>query len=113
MLIDLLEKSSDTVGVIGVILVLIAFFLLSTNKMNSQSLSYQLYNLIGASLILFSLMFHFNLASVLIEVSWITISLIGIFRIRSTKKKQINKPDNLYSIVDAKVKSKVSDNWPA
>lgn len=102
MLIDLLEKSSDIVGVIGVILVLIAFFLLSTNKMSSQSLSYQLYNLTGASLILFSLMFHFNLSSVFIEVSWITISLIGIFRIRLAKKKQNSKPDNVYSLADAK-----------
>ena len=60
---------------------IIAYFLLSTNRMSSQSLNYQLLNFIGASLILFSLLFHFNLASFVIEVIWIIISLIGIYRI--------------------------------
>ena len=85
MIIDLLEKNSDTVGIIGVILVLLAYFLINTNKMTSLNLSYQLLNLTGASLILFSLIFHFNLASVFIEVSWIAISLIGIYRIRRNR----------------------------
>lgn len=80
MIVELFEKSADTVGIIGVIFLLLAYFLLSTNKISSQSLSYQLYNLFGASLILFSLFFSWNLSAALIEVAWIIISLIGIYR---------------------------------
>ena len=78
---EFLNYISNTVGMVGVVLLIIAYFLLSTNRMSSQSLNYQLLNFIGASLILFSLLFHFNLASFVIEVIWIIISLIGIYRI--------------------------------
>lgn len=81
MIVEFLSKASDTVGITGVILLLIAYYLLSTNKMSPHSLTYQLLNLVGAAFILFSLFFHWNTASVLIEIAWITISLIGIVRI--------------------------------
>lgn len=93
MLIELLDKSSDTVGLIGVILLLIAYYLLSVNKMSAMSYSYQILNLLGAVFILFSLMFHWNLSSTVIEVAWIIISFIGIYRI---SKEQNTKPSNLY-----------------
>lgn len=106
MLIELLEKSSNPIGIFGVILLLIAYFLLSTNRMSSQSLSYQLYNLFGAVFILFSLCFHFNLSSFVIEVCWVAISLIGIYRIKVevNKKKHQDATDNLYQISAAKKK---------
>ncbi len=81
MLLEMLEKSSDAIGIIGVILLLISYFLLSTNKMSSQSLSYQLSNCIGALFILISLCYNWNTASALIESAWVIISLIGIYRI--------------------------------
>lgn len=88
MILEILAKSSDAVGIIGVILLLIAYYLLSTNKMSSQSLSYQYYNLFGAIFILYSLLFNWNTASFLIETAWIGISLIGIYRINDAKKKK-------------------------
>jgi hypothetical protein len=84
---DLLEKVSDPIGIVGVVLLLIAYFSLSTGRMSSDSVCYQVLNLFGAGLILFSLFFHWNTSAVLIEVSWIIISLIGIFRICSRKDK--------------------------
>lgn len=71
---------SDTVGIIGVSCILSAYFFLSTGRWESNSLPYQLVNFIGAWLLLFSLYFHWNLASVLIEVVWIMISIMGISR---------------------------------
>lgn len=47
----------------------------------STRLCYQLLNLAGALCILFSLLFNFNLASVILEITWISISLIGIYKI--------------------------------
>ena len=86
MLLTMLSGLSNIVCIVGVVLLLIAYFRISTNRMSSQSLSYQLYNLMGASLIIFSLFFNFNLSSFLIEVAWIVISLIGIYRITSAGK---------------------------
>ena len=81
MIYEIVEKSADIVGIAGVILLLIAYYFLNTNKLSADGLNYQLLNFIGASFILFSLFFDWNTASVLIESAWIIISLIGIYRI--------------------------------
>lgn len=78
---DVLLKISDPIGIVGVILLLTAFFLLNTGRLRANRLLYQFMNFIAAWLILFSLYFHWNTASVLIEVAWIGISLVGILRI--------------------------------
>ncbi len=71
---------ADIVGIVGVTLILIAYFLLQFEKMNSNSVSYSMLNLVGAAMILYSLFYHWNLASVIIEIAWIIISIAGIFR---------------------------------
>lgn len=76
----LLEQFSDHVGIIGVILTLLGYFLLNVNKVTSTSLAYVWLNLVGSILLLYSLLFHWNFPSVLIEVAWISISLIGLYR---------------------------------
>lgn len=76
---DFLEAISNPIGIIGVILILIGYYLLNTHRMTAKSLSFQLLNFIGAWFILYSLFFHWNLASVLIEAAWILISLVGIY----------------------------------
>ena len=44
MIIEFLAKTSDVVGIAGVITLLASYFLLSINKMSSQGLKYQLCN---------------------------------------------------------------------
>lgn len=104
MIYEWLAKSSDYIGIIGVTILLIAYFQLSTNRISSQSMHYQLFNFIGASCILFSLMFNFNLSSFVIELAWIIISLIGIYKIKSARRDASQKTDNLYRLNDAKKK---------
>lgn len=70
----------DMLGIIGVIIVLLSYYLLNTNRLNPTQISYLLMNLIGACFILFSLFFAWNLSAAVIEVAWIIISLIGIYR---------------------------------
>lgn len=82
---EILYKLADPVGMVGVVLLLIAYLFLSTGRWVSDSLKYQVYNLMGAILILYSLCFHWNLSSFTIEVAWVTISLIGIARIKMRK----------------------------
>ncbi len=81
---------SDLVGIAGVVMLLLAFLLLSMGRWSSDSLIYQTFNFFSSWLILFSLYFHWNLSSVLIEIAWIIISVIGIFRILNdfSAKKQ-------------------------
>jgi len=76
----LISRFPDMVGIFGVLLTLIAYYYLNTGKWTSENLKYVLYNLIGSCCLMFSLMYTWNLASVLIEIAWISISCIGLFR---------------------------------
>lgn len=80
-LYSLLEKLSDPVGLFGVVIILIAYLLLVLGKWSAHSVLFQFINFLGAIFILFSLYFHWNLSSIVIEIAWAVISLIGIFRI--------------------------------
>lgn len=72
----------DFVGTLGVILILVAYFLLQTERLSGQSVSYSVVNLVGSLLITVSLVYDFNLSSFIIEMAWIAISLYGIVRAR-------------------------------
>ncbi|MCC6709637.1 MAG: hypothetical protein IT492_18955 [Gammaproteobacteria bacterium] len=76
----------DVVGTGGVVLILVAYFLLQTERWSGQSLSYSLVNLIGSLMITVSLVYDFNLSSFIIEVAWIAISIYGIARARRVKQ---------------------------
>ena len=81
---EFLFKISNPVGLIGVGSILIAYFFLSTGRWKSDGFIFQFLNFLGAWLILFSLYFHWNLSSVVIEIAWIAISVLGMWRIRAS-----------------------------
>ena len=60
---------------------LFAYFELQSGRMHAEALSYPLLNLVGSVLILVSLMYTFNFASFVIEIAWILISLMGLYRV--------------------------------
>lgn len=70
----------DLVGLIGVILIVVTYLLLQLEKLKSNDLAYSLMNAIGASLIVLSLLVNFNLSALLMEVFWVLISLLGVYR---------------------------------
>ena len=70
----------DFVGNIGVVILMITYLMLQLNKLPSDGLTYSLLNAIGASLIVISLLFDFNLSALLMEVFWVLISFVGIYR---------------------------------
>ncbi len=80
----------DIVGVVGVLLILSAYFLLQIGKMKVDFFSYSFLNFIGSIMILFSLGFNWNLAAVLIEGSWALISAYGIYKYFWSRKSQGN-----------------------
>ena len=70
----------DFVGNVGVVVLMIAYLMLQLNKLSSAGLAYSVLNAIGASLIIISLLYDFNFSALLMEVFWVLISLLGIYR---------------------------------
>ena len=81
----------DLVGIIGVVLILAAYLLLQIGTVTAQNLWYSLANAIGAVLILFSLYFDFILPSVIIELAWLAISLIGLAKAFFDRSRTVAK----------------------
>ena len=70
----------DLVGNVGVVILMVTYLLLQLNKLRSDDLKYSLLNAVGASLIVVSLLVNFNLSALLMEVFWVLISFVGIYR---------------------------------
>lgn len=67
------------VGLAGVVLILLAFFLLQARTLRGQGLIYQVMNALGAIGVIISLVFgRFNLPALLLEIAWLLISIFGI-----------------------------------
>lgn len=82
----------DILGILGVLIILVYYFLLQVGKCTANSLGFSIGNFIGAILILVSLWDHWNLASVVIEIAWCLISIYGIFKygLRTKVYKDLN-----------------------
>ena len=78
----------DLIGLAGVVQIVIGYFLLQSDKVTHDSLSYLFLNLSGASCILFSLFYDWNLPAVVIEVFWIAITLFGLWRHVIKKRRE-------------------------
>ena len=74
-------------GVLGAVVVLIAYFLLSAKKINANTSLYYSLNILGSVLLIFSLLYDWNLASFFIEVSWLLISVYGLTKVAIVKNK--------------------------
>jgi hypothetical protein len=70
----------DLVGNVGVVMLMVTYLLLQLNRIRSDDLMYSLLNAVGASLIVVSLLVNFNLSALLMEVFWVLISFVGIYR---------------------------------
>lgn len=68
----------DTIGVVGFALYVINYGLLTFHRITSHSKTYFVLNLAAATLVLIGLTHSFNLASALIQMLWIAISLTAI-----------------------------------
>ena len=68
----------DIVGFIGAAIFVGAYFANQQRWLSSEDWRYPLANLIGAVLILVSLLYEWNFPSVVIEVFWALISIYGM-----------------------------------
>jgi hypothetical protein len=70
----------DLAGLVGVLLILSAYALGQLGRLRMDAVPALLMNLAGASLVLLSLLFHFNLAAFIIEAAWALLSLFGLVK---------------------------------
>ncbi|HKZ03303.1 MAG TPA: hypothetical protein VJ180_13745 [Pyrinomonadaceae bacterium] len=70
----------DLIGIVGVLLIMVAYALLQLDRLRSSAISFSLINALGALLIMVSLVFNFNLSAFLMEFFWFAISLFGAIR---------------------------------
>ncbi len=70
----------DLLGNIGVLLILLSYLLVQLDKIDTQAFRYSFMNGLGAALLCISLYINFNLSGLLMELSWLLISIFGLYR---------------------------------
>ena len=83
----------DLLGNIGVIVLMVTYLMLQLNRLSSEALAYSVLNAVGAGLIVLSLTSNFNLSALMVEVFWVLISCVGIyryFRLRALRSETID-----------------------
>ena len=79
---------TDLIGFAGAAVLMAAYFANQQRWLSSEDWRYPAANLAGSVLILFSLLFTWNLPSVLIEVFWALISLWGLTKAAAERKSR-------------------------
>lgn len=77
-LADLPPNIPQAIGVLGFALYVLAYSLLTTRILRGDSPRYFLLNLAASSCVLIGLSASFNLASALIQLFWVIMSILGI-----------------------------------
>jgi multidrug transporter EmrE-like cation transporter len=77
----------DIIGLIGSLLIILAYLLVQLENMSASELKYSIFNGTGAALIIVSLCFKFNLSAFLVEFFWLLISILGIAKSIQRRKK--------------------------
>ena len=70
----------DGLGVIGSLLIAGAYLAVTQGRVDAEKPPFNLVNLTGAFLILLSLWYRPNAGAIMIEVLWVTIALIALWR---------------------------------
>jgi hypothetical protein len=77
---------ANIVGLIGGAIMVIAFAYSNLTKRMNLVL-FNLLNLVGAAMLGASLMVHFNMASMALEIVWAAIALFGLVKALSTRAR--------------------------
>ena len=81
----------DACGLLGFAAYLGGFGALQFGLLDGNGKAYAWANVIGASLVLISLYDAFNLASALIQISWIIIGYVGIVRRKGRHDNEVGR----------------------
>jgi len=81
-----LDLLSDVLGWIGAALLLGAYALVSTRKVEGDSITYQLLNLLGSALLIVNSAYYGAYPSVGVNVVWIGIAVFAIARVVARRR---------------------------
>ncbi|AXF23147.1 hypothetical protein CUJ89_22060 [Burkholderia pyrrocinia] len=83
-------NAADAIGIVGVICYQVAYAGLQLGRMLRDDRLYFYLNLFGPCCLLYSLLFHFNLAAAVSQVLWLVWSLLGVAKgARARRRKAI------------------------
>ena len=71
---------ADWIGIVGSLLISAAYFGVSTGRMKGESPRFQMLNLSGAFMILYSLWYRPNAGAIIIEVLWVVIAVYSLVK---------------------------------
>lgn len=74
------ETIIDIIGWLGAVLVLYAYFMVSTKKLEGDSLHFQAANISGALCLIVNTYYHHAYPSAMVNVIWIGIALFAIMK---------------------------------
>lgn len=69
------------IGFVGVFIVLVAYALLAAGRLSNDDMRYPVLNIIGTLGIAYSLLYQWNLPSMVTQLIWIAVSIVGMMRI--------------------------------
>ena len=81
---------ADVIGLVGSALMVVAYAYSNIAK-TVDFLLFNLLNLAGSLLLIVSLMVHFNLASMLLEIVWSVIAVLGLMKVWAERAKASTK----------------------
>ena len=73
-----LQNIGHAISLLGMVCVVFAYLAVERDWLNNKDVKFYVINLTGGILLLISLLINFNLGSFVIEIFWITISMMGI-----------------------------------
>lgn len=80
------ETFIDAVGWLGGLIVVVAYFMISSGKTNAKSPLFQSLNLIGSVFLIINTYAKGAYPSAVVNVIWVGIALYGFYRIFTEKK---------------------------
>lgn len=80
-----MKLTIDIIGWIGSVEVIVAYFLISYNKVDAKSAYYQILNLTGAVFLIINTVYYHSYPSTFINVVWVGIAGVALIKMMKVK----------------------------
>lgn len=81
-------QAIDILGIFGAVLLLVAYFMATTKRWQTHSLSYQLSNLGAAGLLIVYSFAKTAYVHVVINIVWASVAIVGLIFVAEHRKRQ-------------------------
>lgn len=82
----------EMAGITGFLIYGLSYGLMRFNKLPRSSVAFVALNIVAASLVVCSLIVSFNLAALLIQISWFAINLVALFQYKRPDQSKLCQP---------------------